>query len=486
MLKTVVKDWKRKYSVIGRISGAETIPQLINWVFEKGKLQPQNQREEWFSALADTMSKWPDSFSPRSDKALEFFKLLPTILAPKVEVSYHVLMTCSYEEFLAYQNETNLKKLRGIVDVESFGEVTGLSSNQRDSPFEQEVLSELDPNTFTMTTFEHEEHQIPSIRTTSEKGIIDQRLFYQHPDSAVHWEGVINARQYPNFDKCKYSLDELWATSTFKNYLESSTPVAAVMLGGGGAFSKDVALISALLSNRGFSPKSPLHYILLDVSTWMLRRSRFKLAINWRSAGWGSRVGIELIVGDFMTFNRQRHRKHLRRHDGPIIWTLTGGTIGNVSETDLFSSLDNVTSKGDMLVIGASIHSTDSEDASSGDDANANAKYLGDPVKALIRGAIQDLASHLRSNEPLNSVLDTLSPSMREGIIPGVAEVPNSSTMFMSAKVHGEQYDVFKHTYYDPDAFIEFCQNRGWRLEEMVRSEYQASDFGQFCFIKDR
>lgn len=325
--------------------------------------------------------------------------------------------------------------------------------------------------------------QHPSVRAAATDGSLDQRLFYQHPDCAEHWESIITAQQYPTFNKCKFSLDKLWANEISREEIVSITPSRVVMLGGGGAFSKDVALISAMIELGTYCPDSPLNYTLLDVSTPMLRRSRLRLGLNWRNTDWGCRVGIELIAGDFMYLHRKQRRERLRRGGGRLLWALTGGTIGNVSEGRFFSSLNRVAVSGDILVLSASVLCNGKAVLES--DHDDTDRYLSPAVKALLRSPVQDLMSHLKSKSSVDRILSGLKPKFQEGHIMGITDVPKGHTLVMTAKVGDDSYDVFNHTHYDPESLKSFAKFNGWAFLDQVSPGYGEPDFAQFLFKRE-
>lgn len=463
-------NWHDKRKFLFRVFNADSHPGLLAQVL--GGMSFKDS--EAVPKFADTMQRWPDAVTAKTPMACIFFERVASKLECHPDVTGVRLMEVSYPQFVALIPECN--RSDGI-DFDGFVEP---DTEQDFAELEEQLLSQFDADMFEITFFEYELGQQPSVRAAASNGALDQRLFYQHPDCAEHWETIINGMGYPTFNKCKYSMDRMLDTPAFLHETANDPLGRVVMLGGGGGFAKDCSIIARLLKTGAYSAKHPLTYTLIDVSTHMLRRSRLRLAHNWQHTDWGKRVAVKLISGDFMHFSRPRYRSHLRSRHGPILWTLSGGTLGNISERRFFESLNKVAAKGDLFMLGTSILTDKASN-----DADASKRYLSPSVTALLRSPLQDLLNFLNSRMPVDRLLSSLTVDTRDGRAFGVTDIPDSRTAVMTATIGNIDYSVLNHTNYDADALIEFAATYGWKCIERALPGYDdAGDFCQFLFKK--
>jgi len=481
----ILNDWTRKIVALKILFNADGFPALVDEVFGDAVFK---EEEFYREKLTENMHTWYDGVPTRTPRAIKLFEYIAYRLACDESVTAQMLMRSTFDEFINLLPKARRAEAQGkneILPQSIFMDddvpVTNLEKTDNSIRVR---LKRLNTDIFPMYVFE--DGDAPSVRQAAVGGAMDQRVFYQHPDSAVFWESIVTAQHYPTYDKCKYSLDKLWRSQIFLDEMAHNPPDAIVMLGGGGAFGKDVSTISAFLGTGSYTEANPLRYALFDISPWMLRRSLARLAAHWTQTDWGDKVAIELFTGDLMKLNSGARKRELRHGAKFVVWSLTGGTIGNISEAEFFRSLNLVSVPGDTLVLSASVKLRSTvQKAEEEPDDESTSRYLSPSVKSLLRNPLRDLIHELGSRKSVSSVMDALKTRFENGDLEGVTNVPDSHSMIMTADIDGFPCDVFNHTSYCPDALVAFALTKGWSHIDTVYPDHFSPDFAQFYFKKD-
>jgi hypothetical protein len=197
---------------------------------------------------------------------------------------------------------------------------------------------------------------------------IDTRSIYLHRNSSSKWDKFAS-NGYPIEAACISSLNALFggghlrsddsATSAghaLSDLIEESSTDTVISLGGGGKGNKDEIVADGFYSTGLFKPSNPLRYVLFDLSQSMLDLAVKKIRKQWRKSrtDFHRSVLFETFIGDMLKMKDLL--AHLRYgHSESVCWFLSGGTFGNLPETEFLKSLNSVSHKGDILVLGVSV-----------------------------------------------------------------------------------------------------------------------------------
>ena len=314
---------------------------------------------------------------------------------------------------------------------------------------------------------------LPTIQDGLACGHIDQSLYYQNTDAVNRWYSITNDEFYTGFDQCKTGLLKLNRNQTWNEFIRSKDFDGIVMLCGGGAHSKDSVLIKALLDVSTQSEKEEnkkLKYTLIDRSSAMLELSRTKLEELLDKRKGGEFVEVNALRRDVMGMDGSEPV----RETGNLAWFITGGTLGNLDEETFFSSVKNVSKKGDLLVVGVGCFDKEYEI-----DLESLAKeYERDVVKDLVAVPLSAVWSSLSIAE---SIEEALASIQVEAISDRHSDVPGAVTVVakMNSKSLGEII-LFKSSRYDEAHLIKFASQIGW--SHITSIEGLDNSFKQIVF----
>lgn len=313
--------------------------------------------------------------------------------------------------------------------------------------------------------------RIPSIAEGFQERKIDQRHYYLDPDSSDAWARIVDSQSYPTYDHCFGGLNDLFASPEWKKCLESNQACTAVMLAGGGAPDKDLMLIRNLLSQH-HSQERVYHY-LIDISLYMLRHSAIWLCDHLGSLA--KRVVLKPIHRDVLSLT-SRDRKQLHEH-GKVIFAITGGTIGNLSESAFFRSLGHVAASGDLLIVSA-----DTIDQLSKKDQDAlEGKYDNDDLRLWLKPVVRAILSETNERETVDSALRRIKVELLPVGKSQTSDVSQSRSMVVTLKVDGEQVSLLTSTRYRSSELKAFASSFGWQPVCEIPSP-RNNHFKQFLF----
>jgi hypothetical protein len=185
-------------------------------------------------------------------------------------------------------------------------------------------------------------------------GEIDVSEFYNTPEAAHAWTALVESNSYVMYSDCLRSLNSLVESADWSEALAEGRYNAAVSLGGGGSPEKDLILARALMAPLADADSAGwLHYVIYDMSWYMIQGSQRLLGPRLRREALDARVRIEPIVEDFLRLDEKFRRPDTWQN---VVWAIFGGTIGNVSERDFFRSIKGSSRVKDLLIVGLDTH----------------------------------------------------------------------------------------------------------------------------------
>jgi len=431
--------------------------------FVRRVAQGDKRLEASVNDLEERLRSWKTS-NPKESDSVAFMQRLAEVLPTRGRVSGELLGPIPVVEYAALLPAPHHDLARLILKG------YGLSfSPVALTPFVQPTRQHNRNGHFPIWVYDS--NHLETIRAGIRKGEIDQKHYYMDPDSADAWLSLVGSAPYGAYLDCLDSLRMLLEAPAWKEVLVKEQPGAVVMLAGGGAPTKDVLLIKNLL--RTLKDQHQLRYCLMDVSYYMLEESRRLILEHLELLGLLDRVEMELVKGDILEM-RARHRKEFHT-SANIVFGITGGTIGNLSETAFFRSLERVAKAGDALIVSAD--TWDSPPAGYGDTLLA--QYDNDDLRNFIRPVVRRVLNEMNSDMTLENALKNVVFELPERGNK-LSDIPGSITVTAMIKAD-EPIRLFKSTRYQSDKLIAFAATHGWNLKCQIGSEH----FKQFLFTRD-
>jgi hypothetical protein len=460
--KAGIVDWDVKLEIIYAVLGVATKPQIVQAVLGRASNG---------DAILQSLQKW-DTSKPKSAKSLAFFDALAQKLGCAEQV-------------------TGLRLIRA--DAHAFTELLGqderaialevIAGRRKGNPVMEPLESSNAPNSASRIA------NAKQIRLQSTKpvetvlsgfrvGKIDQRHYYLDPDTSASWDSLIKAESYPIFDHCKTSLSVLFNHESWNKAISDLKPSTVVMLAGGGAPSKDMLIIRNILAQP--SLVSDINYCILDISFYMLRDSVLCLSEYIRTVEGNERVKIDAIHEDILALTED-HR-HWFHRNGPVVFGVTGVTIGNISEAAFFKSLDNASAEGDLLFI--SVETIDSAPADHLEESLTK-KYNSPELRRLLHPVIRTVLSHSSSRESVDSALNRMQVKLRPAGGSHTSDIPSSWSIVVTLEVDGREVTLVSSARYVSAEFVAFAERFGWKLIDQVAPP-SNSDYRQFLFKRNK
>jgi uncharacterized SAM-dependent methyltransferase len=317
---------------------------------------------------------------------------------------------------------------------------------------------------------------IQTIASGLAEGRIDQKHYYLDPESSDAWSRIIDAQSYPTYEHCLMSLRALLESPEWSRCVEHSKPCTSVMLAGGGAPAKDL-LILRNLNKQSYAGECIYHY-LIDISLYMLRYSAMWLCGN--AAVFNSfrrRVVIKPVHQDILSFNK-RDNDRLHEH-GAVVFAITGGTIGNLSEAAFFRSLDQVAVRGDMFVMSADTI----DDLSSEDQRILVSKYDNQDLRLWLKPVMRGVLSETESSHPesLEHALSRIKVHLRSGDDGHVSDIPQSRSVVVTLDIKGREVILLTSTRYQTSQLSAYAAGHGWECLGQISTQANPN-FKQFLF----
>ncbi|MFN2400641.1 MAG: L-histidine N(alpha)-methyltransferase, partial [Gemmatimonadaceae bacterium] len=323
-----IQAWDEKLKIASSLLGAYSTRELV-----EEKVLPEAANSTLVQKVLESIHKWRDHRPRNTGGPKEFFDVLARKLRCEPHVTGVMIVDASLRQFIDYlPREVRARQLVG-----------GPPGGER-----CDDLISL-PGGKIRSVLLHKKRPLESIVSGVLSGRVDQRHYYLTPDSADVWNNVVRSEGYPTYDDCKAGLRALLESEVWTSRLTAAAPTTTVMLAGGGAPTKDIVILRNLLSQR-YLQDATIRYCLVDVSVYMLINSQTWLDDTLPSIAGHERIELRLIHGDVLDLNPCR--PHIRS-GGSVLFGMTGGTIGNLSEKAFFRSLELVSEEGDLLILSA-------------------------------------------------------------------------------------------------------------------------------------
>jgi hypothetical protein len=317
-----------------------------------------------------------------------------------------------------------------------------------------------------------------TVRMAIETGHLGSEHFYLNPDAAANWLELIDSEGYPSYQDCLEGLKKLFNGEAWRNIIKKGEHASVVMLGGGGAPSKDLLFIENILS---LLPKKsrPLRYALVDLSTPLLVDSNRFLLREMRRHKWTNmELAVDSIEHDFLKLDGCAE---LLAGRGSQIWACTGGTIGNVRENAFFNSLNTRATSGDILLLTADTFRGESRETFR---EKILSKYENNEMRNFLSSPLGTVLQLKRSSEALGRALkrvkidvDDEEEDFKRSDVAGSRYVEFSIML----KKHTKPIILLNSTRYNEQCLVDHAHSYGWRHIETASSPSNEC-FKQFLF----
>ena len=367
---------------------------------------------------------------------------------------------------------TNRFDYRSFADM-SLADFCKLWQRSEEVPGQPATANAREPNSKS-SIFLHIDGAVDTMAAGVKQGYLDTRHYYSSADGAESWRNVVNSESYPTYQHCKSSLKRLVESDVWKSAVSEARPTVAVLLGGGGAPSKDLVLGRALANNVRASQEK-VTMCLVDVNPHMLRQSDEFLR--------SSRVK-ELQDGTIEIHLHQKDMLQLRADDscftrrGCTLFACLGGTIGNVSENAFFRSLEKVCRSGDLLILSAD---TVPEGADDEWRANLIGKYDDTAVVNFVRPGVIAALSDAPGYETIEQATKRIKVKVTPNTEKKLSDIAGALSITMELSVNGRDIILLRSTRYTEKELVAFSQGFRWELLS-VTPNLQNPSFRQFFF----
>jgi hypothetical protein len=439
------------------------------------KVLPRDRDRLLAGKVADSFRKWARHSPTKANGPKQFWDALAGELNCEDTISGAMLIDATIERFIGYLPNNRQERAREILsDIHLRDGESNHLAKPAAAPRTIRALDFDDSNTISL------QHTGPveTIATGLRSGKIDQRHFYLDPDSASSWSRLVRADAYPTYDHCKTGLQALLESEQWNASLESSRPVTAVMLAGGGAPTKDLLLLRSLLGQPYAT--SFVDYYLMDISLYMLRDSALWIREHSRAIDGYERVELKPIHHDVLELT-WRHREQFHRQ-GRVIFGITGGTIGNFSEGAFFRSLDRAADDGDLLIVSAD---TIDELPSDAIEKMLTAKYDHPDLRRFLRPVVRAVVSESNTQESVSSALERITVSLSPGGDANPSNVPGGWSVIVSLDIDGREVILVTSTRYQSSQLVNYAARFGWHAVCQVPSPLNPH-YKQFLFCRNK
>ena len=458
-----ITDWPQKQSFLralyGVLNNKALVEQVIGANFNRKSDELLGEVEKCY----ETFRRW-DRSKPSNKRSQQFWEQV--IKDNEIDAGPATLWAATIGEFLGF-----------FTEAENFHQVVYEFVNDQRSSLDPSTKQKLELKFGRGSTAREEVETTASLKdynlrahtgltfagpqTGVKEGHIQSTMFYNMPEAATAWAALVESKNYKMYLECLLSLKCLVSSEQWKTALNHERFVydTAVTLGGGGSPEKDWVIITSMLESLG--PTRALQYWINDISPYMIQNSVRSLHRRLDTSNLDKRININLDWSDFLRLDM--HFK-LPPSNG-VLWALLGGTIGNVSERDLFRSINGPSKIGDLLVIG--FDSIDNETSSAFED-RMNAEYQCKELDALLQTQFVIASAGGKKVVPK---VDVMVEYYREQRSNNFSNVPDSRTavFFSSQESANDSRVVLAYsTRYTSVAFISFARQFGWECLTLV------------------
>jgi Histidine-specific methyltransferase, SAM-dependent len=374
-------------------------------------------------------------------------------------------------------------------DVSSF--IEALPSDKRDdaqqaradylAAIKGEIAGSVLPEPACIESFtRHTETTLPQVTIAqgAKSGIVDPHTYYSSAEGAEKWKHIIDSDHYATYFHCKQALASVLKDDAWNKSILAMPITASYSLGGGGSPAKDWSLLNWMLSKSEWSKKH-ITLTLVDINPYMLQQSRVQLA-NWvRESHDARRFVVRFFQDDILDFGQpDAKRQEVQRREGNALFTIYGGTIGNMSESRLFAMLDRVAKSGDHLLVGCTI-----VDGKKQEEVLAleESKYKEDRVLQLIRPGVDCVIRQNGLPWTTKSGLEQVKVEIWAEGQSTLSDVRGSMTLVLVLTAGKKKIALLRSARYQQDELIQFAGHHGWEFVTAVASplcnEYKQIGF---------
>jgi len=182
---------------------------------------------------------------------------------------------------------------------------------------------------------------------------------------------------------------------------------------------------------------------------------------------------------DILSFNK-RDNDRLHEH-GAVVFAITGGTIGNLSEAAFFRSLDQVAVRGDMLVMSADTI----DELSSEDQRILVSKYDNQDLRLWLKPVVRGVLSESESSHPesLEHALSRIKVHLRSSDNGHVSDIAQSRSVVVTLDIKGREVILLTSTRYQTSQLSAYAASHGWECRGQISTQANPN-FKQFLFLR--
>jgi Histidine-specific methyltransferase, SAM-dependent len=460
--KNRLNDWLLKRDIIRHLLEihGSTIGDLVEGVMRD--TDEYNADATLVERLTDAARKWPDS-TPTSRDSLLLWRQIGSLLNCHAYIDPETLIESDIDAFVGYIKHppSNAKAAARLAFLQS--RANGAEPQPRSGPTRETLYP----------IWTYDSGSVQTIRDGIAEGNIKQEHYYLDPDSAQAWSDLVGDGSYPTYDECKFGLRDLGKCEHWVRAVRLLKPSTVVMLAGGGAATKDLELLRSLVNQ--VESRLVTHY-LVDISFFMLVNSKRSLEQLLRKYGIDKKVNVDVMRKDVLRLDESdRSRFH---HDGGVIFAITGGTIGNLSETRFFDSLGRAANAGDLLIVSADTL----DDLSDDEKRQLLGKYNNQALRSFIKPVVRTVLHEARVT---GSVDDLLAGCIKTDFLENEkspSDLPETGTVTVQLGIEGRSpITLVTSTRYRSSALDAFAKRHGWDPVCHIQSPLNKH-FKQFLF----
>jgi hypothetical protein len=467
-----VPFWDAKLAMIRAVLPAYSNGDVIE------KLYPGLANDENAGRVEDNLRKWREHY-PRKRSSFTFFEIVAKSLGCPSHIDAKMIVDSNVDQFISYLPPEKQQKARLALSAKGVGLAESAFSggaDARNALHRRAEDTDLPvPAVDSRIVWLGADLRFEPITVGIRAGRINMAHYYLAPDAADEWMRLIRAEGYPTYDQCKEGLRRLFQRKLWNEALIESAPRTAVMLAGGGAPSKDVVLLRHMLAQP--YNNDAIRYFLVDISIYMLHNSMRWLSDNLSAIRGHERIDIRRITCDVL--DMRQWRQDFRR-TGTVIFGMTGGTIGNLSEKAFFSSLNSVSDEGDLLILSADTIDDIPDEEVEGILAG---KYDNEDMHIFLAPVVRAVHSELEMQGSTRDLLKQVKFRLRQGKAERVSDVENSRSVILSIEANGKDVTLVSSTRYKSSSLKDFASARGWEFVDAAPSPMNPH-YVQFCFRK--
>ncbi|MBI2408848.1 MAG: L-histidine N(alpha)-methyltransferase [Gemmatimonadetes bacterium] len=455
--------WSIKSEIIKDLLGAFNMRDAVEAVF------PSAQDRSRVDEITTASYKWSTHYPT---KYRYFFDKLATTLGCEPTVHGLTLVRASVDEFIELLPENRREQARKVVR-----KLTGHVSEPTPQSTSRESRAVPDAeSTRQGARFVRLNHtkDFESLTSGVKAGLLDTRNYYSTADAADVWQNLVSAESYRMYDQCKAGLRALLQDAHWLDALRETPLTTAVMLAGGGAPTKDLVILRSLLDQPAVQGKT-VSLVLVDINFYMLYQSRRLLDRARAESPWSDRVNFEYVIDDVLALGDSGEVFH---REGPTLFAITGGTIGNLSEMKFFRSLNRIAEPRDLLIVSA-----DTVDGLPPNEVKEELerKYNHEEMRRFITPGVRAVIDELGLPLSVQDALRTVEVRVRPDAESGLSDVPGSWSVALVQPAAHREVTLLSSTRYVSDELEAFIARLGWELICAVPSPANAH-YVQFCF----